>query len=115
MPDQRRFKRIPFDGPVRIVSEVNAQLIDISLKGALLAKPANWSGAPQQAITIVVPLDGEGTTIRMEGRVAHVEDTRIGVVCEHIDVDSITHLRRLVELNTGDAELLQRELSELGR
>jgi hypothetical protein len=115
MPDQRRFKRIPFDSPIRIVSEVNAQLIDISLKGALLAKPADWNGAPQQSITIVLPLDNEGTAIRMEGRVAHVEDGRIGVVCEHIDVDSITHLRRLVELNIGDAELLHRELSELGR
>ncbi len=115
MTEQRRFKRIPFDGPVRIVSEVNAQLIDISLKGALLAKPADWEGAVQQPITIVIPLDGDGMNIRMEGRVAHVDDQRIGVVCVHIDVESITHLRRLVELNTGDSELLQRELSELGK
>ncbi len=115
MTEQRRFKRIPFDTPVRIVSEVSAQLIDISLKGALLVKPSDWTGAPQQPITIVVPLDSDGASIRMEGRVAHVEGNRIGVVCRHIDVDSITHLRRLVELNTGDTELLQRELSELGK
>lgn len=115
MAEQRRFKRIPFDGSVRIVSEVGAQLIDISMKGALLVKPPNWSGAPRQPITIVIPLDNEGACIRMEGCVAHVTDARLGVVCEHIDVDSITHLRRLVELNTGDPELLQRELSELGK
>lgn len=114
-PDKRRFIRIPFDSPVRIVSEVPTQLLDISLKGALLARPENWSGSMNQPINIVIPLDGDGTAIRMEGRVAHIEDTRIGMVCEHIDVDSITHLRRLVELNVGDSALLQRELSELGK
>ena len=30
-----------------------------------------------------------------------------------IDLDSITHLRRLVELNLGDEKLLERELSHL--
>lgn len=115
MTEQRRFKRIPFDSKVRIVSEVSAQLIDISLKGALLTKPSDWSGAPNQPITIVVALGADGAAIRMEGHVAHVENSRVGVVCDHIDLESITHLRRLVELNTGDVELLQRELPELGK
>ena len=30
-----------------------------------------------------------------------------------IDLDSITHLRRLVELNSGDAAMLERELHTL--
>ena len=38
----------------------------------------------------------------------------IGFVCRHIDVDSISHLRRLVELNLGDEALLERELAALG-
>jgi hypothetical protein len=33
--------------------------------------------------------------------------------CENIDIDSITHLRRLVDLNAGDASLLDREFSAL--
>jgi hypothetical protein len=49
----------------------------------------------------------------MEGIVAHHHDAVLGVRCKAIDLDSITHLRRLVELNRGDAEDLQRELSAL--
>jgi len=49
----------------------------------------------------------------MTASVAHIDPTRIGFICEHIDLDSITHLKRLVELNLGDEELLHRELSSL--
>ena len=41
------------------------------------------------------------------------EGGKIGLQCESIDLDSITHLRRLVELNAGDPALLDRELSSL--
>jgi len=50
----------------------------------------------------------------MEGHLAHVGDNNtVGIRCESIDLDSISHLRRLVELNLGDPELLNRELSAL--
>lgn len=111
--ERRRFTRIQFAGVARIDGAVNAQLIDISLKGVLLARPEHWSGAINQSIDIEILLDA-GAVIRMQGRVAHLEDTRIGVLCQHIDMDSITHLRRLIELNAGDPELLQRELAQLG-
>jgi hypothetical protein len=50
----------------------------------------------------------------MDVTVAHCESEHVGFHCDHIDIDSITHLRRLVELNLGDPELLERELSALG-
>jgi hypothetical protein len=34
-------------------------------------------------------------------------------VCKEIDLDSISHLRRLIELNLGDQEELERELGAL--
>ncbi len=111
--ERRRFTRIHFAGVARIDGAVNAQLIDISLKGVLLARPEHWSGAINQSIDIEILLDA-GAVVRMQGCVAHLEDTRIGVLCQRIDMDSITHLRRLIELNAGDPELLQRELAQLG-
>jgi hypothetical protein len=111
--DRRRFTRIRFASAARIDGAVNAQLIDISLKGVLLERPEHWSGALNQSIDTEIFLDA-GIVIRMQGCVAHLEDTRIGVLCRHIDMDSITHLRRLIELNAGDPELLQRELAQLG-
>ncbi|MCG8610315.1 MAG: hypothetical protein MI864_07240, partial [Pseudomonadales bacterium] len=32
---------------------------------------------------------------------------------KYIDLDSITHLKRLIELNVGDPSLIERELSAL--
>lgn len=52
--------------------------------------------------------------IKMDITVAYIEDQQIGLDCKGIDLDSITHLRRLVELNLGDANLLKRELMALG-
>jgi hypothetical protein len=37
-----------------------------------------------------------------------------GLRWKHIDVDSLTHLRRLLELNLTDPGLLNRELADLG-
>jgi len=35
--------------------------------------------------------------------------------CNAIDIDSVTHLRRLVELNLGDESQLHKEISQLSR
>ena len=51
--------------------------------------------------------------IAMQMRVVHVEGKRVGLRCEHIDLDSITHLRKLVEMNCGDSAQLERELANL--
>ena len=51
--------------------------------------------------------------ISMETRVAHEQGRYIGLLCLAIDLDSITHLRRLVELNLCDPNLLEREVSVL--
>jgi hypothetical protein len=37
----------------------------------------------------------------------------VGLRCDRLDVDSMSHLRRLVELNLGDPALLERDLQSL--
>jgi len=49
----------------------------------------------------------------MSCEVAHIEGDHIGLLCRSIDLDSITHLRHLIELNLGDAALLEREFKAL--
>ncbi|HHH49016.1 MAG TPA: PilZ domain-containing protein [Gammaproteobacteria bacterium] len=116
--ERRRFSRIGFDADVQLVDargSWRSQLIDLSLKGALVAAPQDWSGQPgEQFLMELVLGSDEEMLIRMEVSVSHQEDDHIGFRCEHIDLDSISHLRRLVELNLGNAELLDRELSALG-
>jgi len=115
--DHRVFSRIVFDAKTIISNaeqEWETELLDISLKGALLDKPATWD-APIGAEFKLSILLSKDTAIYMEANVAHIENDHIGFNCHHIDLESITHLRRIVELNTGNDELLHRELSALKR
>ncbi|MDT8385780.1 MAG: PilZ domain-containing protein [Gammaproteobacteria bacterium] len=116
--EQRKFSRIPFDATIHLVNAQgswNCQLLDISLKGMLVVTPAAWHAKYGDHFLAEMLTDNSDATIRMEVSVIHMENHHTGFRCEHIDLDSISHLRRLVELNLGDPDILHRELSELGK
>lgn len=115
--EQRHFSRIPFDAAVLVEAngeQRRGELLDLSLKGALVKLEAQHALTPGTNATLHIRLSDE-QGIDMQTTVAHVEGRHTGFRCDHIDVDSITHLARIVELNTGDPELLHRELSALGK
>lgn len=114
--ERRHFHRILFDAPATITQNDNrfhSKLIDISLNGALLEMAEGFSGKPGDTVLLNIQL-GDDIYIDMEAQVAHLEQGHLGMHCTHIDMESISHLRRLVELNLGDAAMLERELSALG-
>ena len=116
--EKRRFTRIPFKATAHVVSATGswyAPLIDISLKGALVHLSNNWEGKLGEPYLIELSLEGgeNDVSIRMEVEVTHMEQGNIGFSCLHIGLDSITHLRRLIELNLGDDSILDRELAAL--
>jgi hypothetical protein len=49
----------------------------------------------------------------MVGHLVHHKDGHLGFRCDNIDLDSVTHLKRMVELNLGNEDVLERELGEL--
>lgn len=117
--EQRHFSRIPFHAPVRLSGASGATttaLLDLSLHGALVAQPAIWPHvAPGTPLDLSIQLGtADEERILMQTQVVHAEGGRLGLLCLHIDLDSITQLRRLIALNLGDAALLERELSALG-
>jgi len=114
--EHRVHHRILFDTLASIhinANNMNTQLIDISLKGALVKKPSSWTADVGDTGQLRIVLSDNVSSISMDIKVAHIEGDHVGFHCEHIDIDSITHLRRLVELNLGDTELLEREFSAL--
>jgi len=116
--ERRRFIRIPFDAKAHINTEdgdqfLNCQVLDVSLKGLLVEKPGQWQAEMQQPCHVDLVLQQGEVVIQMNAKVAHIAKDAIGFECEQIDLDSITHLKRLVELNLGDDSILHRELSAL--
>lgn len=115
--DRRHFWRAHFHSPVRLTTAghlIEAELLDISLKGALIEVPPEWPGKQGDSCQLQLDL-AEQASIGMSATVAHIEGRHVGLHCASIDLDSVTHLRRLVELNSGDPALLDRELSALLR
>lgn len=122
MPDptensRRRFSRIAFDSDSTLLAggqEYPAHLLDLSLNGAMVGAPrAAKSLDVGSPVMLAIQLIGSETEIRMECHVAHRENDQLGLACDHVDLDSAAHLRRLVELNLGDSTLLDRELAGL--
>jgi len=114
--DRRRFHRFAFDAPTEVTQGARrwvVELRDVSLKGLLVKRPPDWNGDPNQPFEATLDLGG-GAHVTMEVVLTRTQDDLLGFVCRHIDLDSISHLRRLVELNLGDEELLERELAALG-
>ncbi len=115
--DQRRFHRILFDTEATLSSPRGhwvTRLVDISLNGALVIVPPGWDGRRGDRFALSVPLDND-TVIRMETEIVHESEDVIGLHCRHIDLESVGWLRRLVELNLADMDLLERDLTALIR
>lgn len=113
--ERRTFSRISFDADTFLCQDDRrwpVELIDISLNGVLVKLPDGWDGDPTKDTAVYIHLGGD-IAINMITRLTHQQEGRAGFQCDHIDLESISHLRRLVELNLGDTDLLERELSHL--
>ncbi|MDQ0670722.1 PilZ domain-containing protein [Pseudomonas sp. W2I6] len=113
--DRRRFRRIAFDARTELTQDGHVwpvQLVDLSLKGLLVQRPQEWHGHRYESFDVDIHLDAE-TDVKMQVRLTHDDHGQLGFVCEHIDLDSISHLRRIIELNLGDQEELEREFAAL--
>ncbi|WP_374487057.1 PilZ domain-containing protein [Zoogloea sp.] len=122
---RRKFSRVHFqEGAMLQLAGhgLACEVLDLSLKGALLACPAigdvSRAAKRGEGCELRLALSGTGAAVvLMIGAIAHVEvvggQLHVGMQCREIDLDSITHLRRLVELNLGDATVLDREMAAL--
>ena len=116
IPSKRRFFwRAAFHSPARLTTpdgEFSAQVLDISLKGALLETQSTWPGQRGAKCQLFLTLAADAE-IAMWCTTMHLDGNKVGLRCDNIDLDSITHLRRLVELNVGDHNILERDLASL--
>ena len=113
--NRRRFSRISFVTKVELRDRhhrCELNLRDISLNGILLDKPSDWPFADSTQLEAHIFLSDDDK-IRMKIKLSHEENDLLGYQCIGIDMDSISHLRRLIELNLGDASVAERELADL--
>lgn len=112
MDERRQFSRILFDTTANLSQGDNiwtTKIHDLSLNGVLVEKPQDFSPADGLIMLDFSLLDSD-IELQMEATLTYRTGNLLGLKCVHIDVDSISHLRRILELNLGDASLLNREL-----
>lgn len=114
--ERRRFRRFPVDGAVRLYSGTamwTTTLVDMSLRGVLVDRPGEWTGDLGSRYRLDLRLEG-GVIIGMGVELSRMAGSQLGFNCLKIDLDSFSRLKRLIELNLGNTEILNRELSALG-
>jgi hypothetical protein len=119
--EQRRFRRVDFVDAVKLVSDDvegnhqaswEAQCIDISMRGMLLEVPDQFPlevGMPFEAELML----SEDVSIEMPCTLVHIENHQVGFRAEMMSLDSVSNLRRLLELNLADHAEIERELVSL--
>ncbi|TCS71292.1 PilZ domain-containing protein [Sulfuritortus calidifontis] len=113
--DKRHFHRVAYDARVTLTAGGSlwaGTVQDISLKGCLVKLGRYWPVEAERSYHLSIHLSPV-LNIEMDAVLAHQEGELVGFRCTRIDLDSITELRRLVELNLGDASLLDRDLHAL--
>ncbi len=114
--ERRNYNRIPFTAEILMQcghEEWSCNLLDISLKGMLVEPPENLDIDLNNPCGMALFL-GENVSIHARVNITHTSNGNWGLKWLQIDVNSLQHLRRLIELNTNNPAMLMRELSELG-
>lgn len=112
--DHRQFSRVKF--AARTVVEfrektLDAHLLDISLKGALVAFGRDVEPVPEESCTLAVYLDSSDVVLNFDAAVVHFHDNKTGLRFTSFDIDSMIHLRSLLELNTANPDQVRSELA----
>lgn len=113
--ERRRFTRVAFDTAATLVQGDrvhHTNLVDISLNGLLVETPEAYEIRADQPCDVSIIL-GDSTEIQMKVKLVHSSSSVLGFKSDSIDMESIAHLRRLIELNLNDPTASDRVLSEL--
>lgn len=115
MSEKRHYERVNFVEKAQVHCSGNSypcMVIDISLKGCLLefAQENFEKLCPDQRYEIVLQLEGSDIKLSFEAEKTHSHLRTMGFQFKSMNAESMTHLRRLLELNTGDPEEIDREL-----
>ncbi|MBF0184216.1 MAG: PilZ domain-containing protein [Magnetococcales bacterium] len=107
--DRRHFSRVEFRHQLTLTSdegEYPGAFDDISLRGMLF-----WSDPlPEKGEEVSGTLILGEIEIRLSGVIVQSNLNRgAAVLFQGLDVDSFSHLRRLVSLNMGDSETIDKE------
>jgi len=114
MSTRRRFSRIKCVEKSTVetglgTSEVD--LLEISLKGALVEHPADFPVGPGDDWKLSFRLNQSEIVLRFKARVIYCRGNLAGVKFVEMDLDTMIHLRSLMEARTANPDQVRDELA----
>jgi hypothetical protein len=110
----RHFRRIPFEAEVTVSvgEEVwTGELLDVAMKGAMIGTSFPLPLTLGTKCDLCITLPGSPIALDFQAELLHMEDSHYGFKFISENLETLTHLRKLIELNTGDAEATRSELT----
>ncbi len=112
--NNRQFRRIPFEAEVSLSVDQDkwsAELLDVAMKGAMVGTDTPLPFSLGTKCNLCITLPGTPISLKFLAEMTHFEESRYGFKFISEDLETLTHLRKLIELNTGDTEATRSELS----
>jgi hypothetical protein len=114
MAERRNFQRVPFGCKAEIHyngRKYPAELLNICLLGAMALCKDSIPLAEGNCCELSIHLLDSEITLQFDAKVIHYQKNRLGFQFISVDTETATHLRRLLELNIGSAEVIDKELA----
>ncbi|MGL1902814.1 MAG: PilZ domain-containing protein [Fibrobacterales bacterium] len=114
MENKRYFSRIHFEGETKVKYRdefFDAELHDLSLKGALISftfEPPIKNG---ETCHVELTLPASDIVLSFECEAVHHHENYVGLQFFSLTTETLTHLRKIIELNLGDHEKTTEELA----
>lgn len=116
MTERRRFSRIIYQVSALLEQgdlALQATIQDLSLHGLLLKAENASSLEPSRKVDVSFSFAQSEQVMQLTANIISIIDSKIRLKINNIDIDSISQLKRFIELNVGNNELLNRELEHL--
>ncbi|EJB1756921.1 TPA: PilZ domain-containing protein [Vibrio parahaemolyticus] len=116
MTEKRRFSRIIYQAPAQLEQRdlrLNATIQDLSLHGVLLQAGGLDTLNPALLVDVGFSFHQSEQEITLTAQIVDVAQDQIRLKITNIGIESISQLKRFIELNVGNNELLNRELDHL--
>lgn len=119
MAERRRFSRILHQAPAKVEQRdlaIEARIQDLSLHGLLMKVEETEAldpALPALPAHVTFSFDQSEQVITLKAQIVDVSKCEIRLKIIKIDIESISQLKRFIELNVGNNDLLNRELEHL--
>lgn len=115
--EKEEFVRVTYHAPVTLLQgddlSFSGHIQDISIHGLMIACQPPQSLDINKVVEVVLILPDTDIEIDLSTKVKDIASDYIKLDVDHVDIESLAHYKRLVELNMGDDKQFHEDLEHL--